>query len=530
MTSENSLLVVNHPREFPWAITGATVISAREYLAGTAHFEGRRAHVINLCRHDRYQSRGYYVSLLAEARGQRPLPDMKSVGDLQSTSHPTGFSRPEFVAALQSLLHDQTGNEFTIDVIFGRDLARRRDELAQRIFQSLPAPLLRVSFEKVHGGWRTSRVQVLGLMDLNRAEREFVAAAVNSYLHQRPSRPRNCSAGMPALAILYNEDEPDPPSNVEALNCFIRLANSRGLRAEIIGRGDRDRLAEFDGLFIRDTTRVNHYTYEMARAAADAGLVVIDDPDSIVRCTNKVFLNELFVRHRVPIPKTVMVDPRTNAETVVEQLGLPCVVKRPDSAFSLGVFKVETIDTLEDALASLLGQSELVLAQEWFPTSFDWRVGVLDRRALYVCKYFMAPGHWQVVKREPQRKLEGSTETVAVGEAPEAVVKTAVRAANLIGDGLYGVDLKEVDGKCYVMEVNDNPNIDAGNEDAVLKDALYREIIGVFLRRIGEPARPHNGHDEARTGNWQNGMAIKYEGGEIAAQDSEGSDSRRIPV
>ena len=34
------------------------------------------------------------------------------------------------------------------------------------------------------------------------------------------------------------------------------------------------------------------------------------------------------------------------------------------------------------------------------------------------------------------------------------------------------------------MEVNDNPNIDAGGEDGVLKDALYREIMGVFMRRI----------------------------------------------
>ena len=73
---------------------------------------------------------------------------------------------------------------------------------------------------------------------------------------------------------------------------------------------------------------------------------------------------------------------------------------------------------------------------------------------------------------------------MTVGEAPAYVVETALRAANLVGDGLYGVDIKEAAGKCYVMEVNDNPNIDAGIEDAVLKDALYREIVGVFLRRI----------------------------------------------
>jgi glutathione synthase/RimK-type ligase-like ATP-grasp enzyme len=41
-----------------------------------------------------------------------------------------------------------------------------------------------------------------------------------------------------------------------------------------------------------------------------------------------------------------------------------------------------------------------------------------------------------------------------------------------------------VNDKAYIIEVNDNPSIEAGFEDAVLKDALYREIMGVFLRRI----------------------------------------------
>jgi glutathione synthase/RimK-type ligase-like ATP-grasp enzyme len=75
---------------------------------------------------------------------------------------------------------------------------------------------------------------------------------------------------------------------------------------------------------------------------------------------------------------------------------------------------------------------------------------------------------------------------MSVGEAPEQVVAMAVRAANLIGRGLYGVDLKQVDGRVHLIEVNCNPNIDAGNEDQVLGEALYREILGVFARRIAE--------------------------------------------
>ena len=75
---------------------------------------------------------------------------------------------------------------------------------------------------------------------------------------------------------------------------------------------------------------------------------------------------------------------------------------------------------------------------------------------------------------------------MTIGEVPERVINTAVRAANLIGGGLYGADLKQVEDRVYLIEVNVNPNIDAGNEDQVLGEALYREVLGVFARRIAE--------------------------------------------
>jgi len=80
--------------------------------------------------------------------------------------------------------------------------------------------------------------------------------------------------------------------------------------------------------------------------------------------------------------------------------------------------------------------------------------------------------------------VEGKTEALSVVEAPDRVVKMAFRAANLIGDGFYGVDIKQIGKRLCVIEINDNPNVDAGNEDSVLKDALYRKVMGVFLKRI----------------------------------------------
>lgn len=64
------------------------------------------------------------------------------------------------------------------------------------------------------------------------------------------------------------------------------------------------------------------------------------------------------------------------------------------------------------------------------------------------------------------------------------MLKAALKAAAVVGDGLYGVDLKQVDNKVYVIEVNDNPSIEHGVEDAYLGDELYRLNMGEFAQRL----------------------------------------------
>jgi glutathione synthase/RimK-type ligase-like ATP-grasp enzyme len=479
----NVCFVVNHARDWPFAIDGVRVVTAREYLTDPAFSEHQPARIVNLCRTDRYQGRGYYVSLLAEARGHRVMPEVKTLGDLQSQQLDRLLGNG-FDDALQRALAANDDAQWTIEAWFGRDPERHNDALAQQLFAATRIPLARATFARENGRWRLREIGIVNPRDVPAHRHALLVDAAAEFVRRgNRQHARATPRESPAIAILYDADEPEPPSNDEALEHFRIAARALGMRPEIIGRDDIDRLAQFDALFIRDTTNVNHYTYRFARRAASEGLVVVDDPDSILKCTNKVYLNELLSRHRVPVPKTLMVH-RENVDQIVPLLGLPCILKQPDSAFSLGVSKVESEAALATCLDTLFTKSDLVIAQQWLPTVFDWRVGVFDRRPLYVCKYFMAQGHWQIVKREPGRTLEGSTVAQSVGEAPEIVVRTAVRAANLIGDGLYGVDLKQDGRQCYVMEVNDNPNIDAGGEDGVLKDALYREIMGVFMRRI----------------------------------------------
>lgn len=104
----------------------------------------------------------------------------------------------------------------------------------------------------------------------------------------------------------------------------------------------------------------------------------------------------------------------------------------------------------------------------------------------------MARKHWQIYERSDSGKTySGKAETLPLGEAPRNVLDTALKAANLIGNGLYGVDIKQKDDKLYVIEVNDNPNIDTGLEDFVLKDDLYQLVMNEFLRRIEQKKAPN---------------------------------------
>ena len=96
----------------------------------------------------------------------------------------------------------------------------------------------------------------------------------------------------------------------------------------------------------------------------------------------------------------------------------------------------------------------------------------------------MVKNHWQIYRHHESRSDCGNFETLPTFEVPKAVLEAALKATQPIGNGLYGVDVKEKNGKGYVIEVNDNPNIDSGIEDKYLGDDLYRLIMTEFLRRM----------------------------------------------
>ena len=479
------ILVVENTRSLPASLPGVEVVSARRYLTESRFFEMKRAKVFNLCRNVGYQTMGYYVSLLAEARGHRHLPSLATITALREAAVLRIVSS-ELDELIQSSLSALKSDQFELSIYFGKNLAGRYDRLSQALFGHYPAPLLRARFTRKKR-WKLVDLATISLSDVPESHLPFLVERATGYFERR--RTAVGETYRYDLAILVDPDAVDRPSGDKAISRFMKAAKKVGMRPFLIDKDEYPRISEYDALFIRETTGVNHYTYRFAQRAMKDGLVVIDDPDSILRCCNKVYQAELFEKQKIPCPKTMIVHSQNRAE-VSATLGLPCVLKRPDSSFSLGVEKASTEAELAECLDRFLDDSSLVVAQSYIPSDFDWRIGVLDGKVLFVCHYYMAKGHWQIQKTESSGKRAfGKHSTLSVEDAPPKVIEVALAAAKAVGRGLYGVDVKETDGQVYVMEVNDNPNIDAGVEDEVVNDELYLTIMNHFAARLEERGR-----------------------------------------
>ena len=239
------ILVVEDIKDWSAYYPAKHLMTAQEYLQSSASFPAGRVQVINLCRHYRYLSPGYYCSLLAEARGHRVLPSVRTVNDL-SRKALYGLHFESFDAALDKAMktHPQHGEQLSLKVYFGQTELPGLQELARQIFDQLPCPVLQVEFRR-RDDWTIESVKPLGIHQLKGKEEDEFAKAIEAFNAKVWRKSSGRKKFRYDLAVLVNEDERLPPSDKAALRKFTKAGAELGINVELIGREDYPRLAEY---------------------------------------------------------------------------------------------------------------------------------------------------------------------------------------------------------------------------------------------------------------------------------------------
>jgi glutathione synthase/RimK-type ligase-like ATP-grasp enzyme len=277
-------------------------------------------------------------------------------------------------------------------------------------------------------------------------------------------------------------------SNSEQLNALIRcrdIAEGMGHDVDFIFPVDIRKIPKMDALFIRARTDPLNVTYVAARMADFHGIPVLDDSRSIRICSDKVNMYSHLIKKKVSMPKTVFLS-RTNLTVdevthLFDELGSPLIVKEPSTSFSLRVEKVNDIAGFFRIARRFIKLSDWIVVQKYIESRYDWRVGVLDGKLLYACRYTIPSDTFKIQASVNGHLVYCGVESLSPDKVPPHVINLGIDAAKAIGSGLYGVDIKNNNGDAYVIEVNDNPSIESGEDDCYPR--VFEQIISYLFAK-----------------------------------------------
>jgi len=483
------IIVIDKPEKLDFLSKTYQIVTPYDFIH--ENFENHQSNknklkIINLCNNFDYLSKGYYVSLLAESRGMSCIPNANDIVKLNWKQN-YGYNLPELNAVVEIHYTEKGEDPLTriYTTYFGRHENPKLEPITRYLFDIIRFPVISFTLAYNNRSWKINKIKPGSISCLPEDQKELFSKALNKFTGYLWYKNNKKVQEKYWLAILNNPLENYPPSNKGALEKFIKIGKQNNVYVELINKSDYSSLLEYDALFIRETTAINHHTYRFAHKAEQEGIPCIDDTESIIKCGNKVFLNELLNKNNIGTPKTTIID-KSNYKEIVTKLNFPVVLKIPDGAFSKGVFKVNNSFEYLDKIVLMLKKSELIIAQEFIISEFDWRIGILNNEVIFASKYYMAKGHWQIYNHNAKgRNISGNSTSLKLEKVPKEIINASLHASKLIGNGLYGVDLKQTgNGDVLLIEINDNPNIDKGVEDTVLGNEIYHKIIQRFIDMI----------------------------------------------
>ncbi|MBT8042716.1 MAG: 30S ribosomal protein S6--L-glutamate ligase [Pontiella sp.] len=260
---------------------------------------------------------------------------------------------------------------------------------------------------------------------------------------------------------------------IDALRAYMNIASHN---PTIHYKGEA--LEGFDAVIPRIGASVTFYGAAVLRQFEMMGVYPLNESVAITRSRDKLRSLQLLSRKGIGLPVTGFASKPDDIKDVIKMVGgAPLVVKLLEGTQGIGVVLAETQKAAESVIEGFMGVKANILVQEYIKESqgADIRCFVIGNKVVATMQRKAAPGEFR------SNLHRGGTSSL-IRITPEER-STAVRAANIMGLNVAGVDLLRSNHGPVVMEVNSSPGLEG------IEKATEKDIAGQVIEYIEKNAK-----------------------------------------
>ncbi|MBK9732944.1 MAG: 30S ribosomal protein S6--L-glutamate ligase [Chitinophagaceae bacterium] len=272
------------------------------------------------------------------------------------------------------------------------------------------------------------------------------------------------------------------PVLLDHTKCYVSIEKAK----PSIHFGGKE-VKNIDAVIPRIGASVTFYGTAIVRQFEMMRIFSANESQAIVRSRDKLRSLQLLSRAGLGIPKTVFADNSRNVDDLIKMVGgTPLVVKLLEGTQGIGVVLAETNRGAKSIIEAFLGQDIYILVQE-----FIKEANGVDLRAFVINGKVVGAMKRQGVDGEFRSNLHrGGSGTIVKLSVEEEL--SAIRAADLLGLKIAGVDMLRSSRGPMILEVNSSPGLKG------IEQATGLDIAGKIIEFVAQHAQKKEVEDKIR--------------------------------
>lgn len=217
----------------------------------------------------------------------------------------------------------------------------------------------------------------------------------------------------------------------------------------------QNELSDYDAVLPRVGASITYFGTAVVRQFQEMGVFCANTSHGIANSRDKLRSLQILSRHNIGIPRTTFVRDKKDVIPAIERVGgAPVVIKLIEGTQGIGVLLAESMKAAESIIELLQSQKQNVLVQKFVAESKgkDIRAFVVGDRVVAAMR--------RVAQGQEFRSNVHRGGVAELVELDDEYTETAVRAAQILGLQVAGVDMLEGKDGPQIMEVNSSPGLE----------------------------------------------------------------------